>query len=197
MRCLWCGKDTERTLSGIFTDDDVLCSVCRAEWRKNTDDVRIGLYRADVLYRYNDAASSVLRQYKELGDEALKDVFLYRHRNRIRRKYRGYTVLLMPSTEERIRERGFHHLAEMYAQTGLPVLDCFEKKDHGDQKNRNRPERQRIVIRLKEGTELPYRIVLADDVITTGATMRAALSCIDARMHRIRVLSVFAASGIS
>ena len=193
MRCLWCNKETGSTLGEIFWEDDLLCSDCRSQWIRWKGVRKIGNLVPEILYKYNSTGSACLRQFKESGDEALKDVFLYRDRNRLKRKYRGWTLLLMPSTEKKRRQRGFSHLEEMYGSLGLPMLECFEKTEDTEQKGLDYEERQYIGIRLKDQA-LPERIVLADDVITTGATLRSALACIDRKKHRIRVLSVFGVS---
>ena len=43
---------------------------------------------------------------------------------------------------------------------------------------------------LKENIHLPYKIALVDDVYTTGSTLRAALSNIDAKAHKIKIYTV-------
>ncbi|MBQ2689120.1 MAG: hypothetical protein IJG05_03480 [Solobacterium sp.] len=194
MRCLWCGKEKGTALGEIFWEDDLLCSGCRRQWIRWKEVRRIHTVVPEILYRYNHMGSACLRQFKETGDEALKDVFLYRERNRLKRKYHGWTLLLMPSTPEKLQQRGFIHLEEMYGSLGLPMRDCFEKTAETEQKLLDYTERQSIGIRLKEA-EFPERRVLVDDVITTGATLRSALSCIDRKKHRVRILSVFCVSG--
>ena len=182
------------TVGEMLWEEDQLCHTCRGKWIRAGSGHRFSGCRTEILYLYNQDTASVLLQYKEMGDEALKDVFLCRDRKRLSLKYRGSTLVLMPSREEKVRERGFPHLRKMFEQLDLPMLDCFEKTDPRDQKELSYEERQTIVLKLKNVT-LPEKIVLVDDVITTGATMRAALSCVKDRCGSVRILAVFAVAG--
>ena len=193
MRCIYCGRQMqESSLRDLLAGSDPLCLPCRAQWERK--DIRFLLdgIRLDSFYVYNEVFSSCLIQYKECGDEALKDVFLYGLEGKIRRMYRGYTFLMMPSSEEKVNERGFSHLAAMAECLRLPAEEPFEKISHASQKRLGREERLKMAgnIRLKDGAVLPEKIVLFDDTVTTGATLRGALSCFDHEGHRIRICTV-------
>lgn len=192
MKCLLCGKSTGSSsmpLISMFSDDP-LCYDCRKQWKPYRGSRDIEGIPVDILYDYRSGYSSALIQYKECGDEALKDIFLYPYISRIRWKYRGCTLLLMPSANEKVRQRGFDHLKEMFACLNMPMLSPFEKRREIDQKGGTRSSRSAMSgnIMLKEGAELPRKILLVDDVITTGSTLRGALHCIDKQQHRIRIL---------
>lgn len=179
MRCLMCGEPIgTETFADLFRGEDVLCSACRGQWKRISHRFRFCGKNAFGLYEYNDAFSSCLIQFKELGDEALKDVFLYPDCARLKRMYHGRTLLLLPSAAEKLEARGFSHLWEMFESIGLPMLEPFVKRDTGDQKARTRRERKTMEsgITLKAGVHLPKRVVLADDVITSGSTMKGALA---------------------
>ena len=192
MKCLLCGKRTGSSsmpLISMFSDDP-LCYDCRKLWKPYQGKREIEGIRAEILYDYRSGYRSALIQYKECGDEALKDIFLYPHISMIRRKYRGYTLLLMPSAKEKVRQRGFDHLEEMFACLNMPMMSPFEKLREIDQKGGGRSRRSVMTgnIILKEGVILPEKILLVDDVVTTGSTLRGALHCIDVQKHRIRIL---------
>ena len=156
MRCLMCGEPIgTETFADLFRGEDVLCSACRGQWKRISHRFRFCGKNAFGLYEYNDAFSSCLIQFKELGDEALKDVFLYPDCARLKRMYHGRTLLLLPSAAEKLEARGFSHLWEMFESIGLPMLEPFVKRDT---------------------VHLPKRVVLADDVITSGSTMKGALA---------------------
>jgi len=185
MRCLMCGERIGTdTFSDLFQPEDVLCVSCRGQWKRISRRFRFCGKEAYALYEYNEAFSACLIQFKELGDEALKDAFLYPDRSRLKRMYRGRTLLLLPSAADKTEERGFSHLKELFEGTGLPVLEPFVKLEEGDQKARRRRERKTMEhgIALKPGIRLPRRVVLADDVITSGSTMKGALSVLPASL---------------
>lgn len=191
MRCLLCDAIRERSgLYGTLFSDDPLCENCRKEWQRQDIHMRFEGVPLYGTYVYNDAFSKCLIQYKECMDEALAPVFLYGIAGQLHHRYHGYTVLLMPSSAAKIKERGFHHLEKMLEPMGLPILDPFEKTDDRSQKEKHADERESIVLRLKEGIVLPKKILLADDTITSGSTLRAALSLLDQRRHTIRIYTV-------
>ena len=194
MRCLMCGKDTgiSERIGDILFYEDMICRSCRAGFHPYGKAGRFSGVRTEILYVYEDMMRSALIQFKECGDEALKDVFLYRERTRLRLKYHGYTLLLMPSGKTKTERRGFSHLREMFSSLCLPMEEPFAQTAEMDQKGKNRRERERMAanIILKKDAVLPEKILLADDVITTGSTLRGALRLLDDKKHTIRILAV-------
>ncbi|MBQ9327428.1 MAG: ComF family protein [Solobacterium sp.] len=184
MRCLMCGRPMyTTTINDLFSRQDVLCAQCRAEWKRLNRTLRFEGKKLHVLYEYNPAFASCLLQYKECMDEALKPVFLYPDRTALKLRYIGRTILLLPSEPRKLQERGFSHLAGMFEGLGLPVLEPFYKDEERSQKGHSAKEREAMIkhIRLKTGITLPKHVVLADDVITTGSTMKGALSVLPER----------------
>lgn len=179
MRCLMCGELIRRdSFTELFQKEDVLCPNCREKWKRISRSFRFEGHDAFALYAYDSGFSECLLQYKELCDEALKPVFLYPDIGMLRRMYRGRTLLLLPSAPQDVEYRGFSHLRGIFEWLKLPVMEPFEKISGRSQKNLGKEERaaMRTDIRLKNGVRIPRRVVLADDVITTGSTMKGALS---------------------
>ena len=88
MRCLMCEKELGYgSLTDILFGDDPLCHACRVKWKKKRIRFMFEGHRLRSSYVYNEAFSSCLIRYKELGDEALKDAFLYEDKNWFRRTY--------------------------------------------------------------------------------------------------------------
>lgn len=190
MMCLLCGKEMGKgSLRDVLFQDDLICEECRSTWEKRNIRFRLNGVEVRSDYVYTEGFSKCLIQYKECYDEALRDVFLWQVRKKLRCRYRKYTLCLMPSTEENRRKRGFSHLHGMFENLGLPILEPFEKKDERNQKEASAWEREQMKndIRLKKGVTLPYRILLCDDTITTGSTILGALSTIDHSRHKMAV----------
>lgn len=195
MRCLYCHEIKERTgLYDMLWSEDPLCENCRNRWKRIDLHTRLEGFPLYAPYLYNEAFSECLIRYKECMDEALAPVFVYGLEKKIRRMYRGYALVLMPSSETKKRERGFCHLAKMAEPLGMPVIDPFVKTAERPQKSLNAQERETVrdFIRLKEGALLPQKIVLFDDTVTSGATLKAALSQMDCTAHKIRIFTVSA-----
>lgn len=198
MRCLLCMKEMGKgSIRDVLFEEDIICEECRKQWEEKDISFMLDGIRVRSDYVYNDAFSSCLVQYKECFDEALKDVFLYRKKKKIKRMYRGYTLCMMPSGRKKMEERGFSHLACMFECVGLPVIEPFNKKDERDQKQKGFMERRKMInnIVLKKGVNLPKKIVLCDDTLTTGATLKGALSAFDLTKHDVEIYCVSANKG--
>ena len=193
MKCLLCGKEKgEGNWKDILIGEDPLCSKCRKEWDKKKIHFNFEGIPLDADYVYNKAFSSCLIQYKECGDEALKDVFLYEVKKKLKRRYHGWTLVMMPSSNEKLEKRGFSHLKYMFRCLGLPIIEPFIKTDDIDQKGKSAYQRQAMMhdIVLKQDVILPEKLVLCDDTITTGSTLRGALQCLDHKKHQLRIYCV-------
>jgi len=192
MRCLMCGKEKGTgSLKDILFGKDPLCEECRSQWVKINYSFMLEGVPVFCPYLYEEHFSAALIQYKECGDEALKDVFLYEYRRYLRMHYPGYTLCLLPSSEKKREERGFSHLYGMFESAGMPMMEPFVKLSDVSQKKQNRLERQEMThgIALKEGIVLPERILLCDDTVTTGSTMKGALNVLPERKVKIFALS--------
>lgn len=129
-----------------------------------------------TLYEYNEGFSKLLIQYKEQRDIGLKDVFLDGHLTRIKWKYRKHQKVLMPSSETKQKIRGFNHLELIFRKVDNELLSPFNKVDNTKQARLSKSARSKIHFELNdEIMKVKKKIVLLDDVITTGSTIKEAL----------------------
>lgn len=174
MRCLMCGKPIrEETVSDFFRSEDVLCGMCRGEWKRISRRFRFEGVPAYALYEADGGFSKCLLQYRDCGDEALGPAFLYPERKRLKRMYARSTLLLLPESKELKEINGYSVLSGMFACPGLPMKEAFEEDEHG--------------IILSPQVKLPKRVVLADALLR-GALMRQAVHAL-AKKCDVRILT--------
>lgn len=178
-RCLFCNelKSKNQTFLQDLLEDDPLCAKCRNLLKPLRKTVCIQGLRVYGLYQYNEAFSKMIVQYKDCFDEELKDIFIYPYRIQLKMKYRHCLFLPAPSSNEKIAERGFYHVEKMFESLNLPVENCFIKTRNFKQAALKKAEREEVK-KYIELSRLPSRkkkLVLVDDVLTTGSTMLTML----------------------
>ena len=128
-----------------------------------------------ALFRYNQAMKDYFSRYKFQGDYLLRKVFMIDIRKALK-GFKGYTLVPIPLSQERERERGFNQVTGLLEVAGLPYQDLLGKKEGQKQSERNRLERLQAEnpFYVLDSGSLPDKILLIDDVYTTGATLQLA-----------------------
>lgn len=92
-------------------------------------------------------------------------------------------IVPVPLSAWKERWRGFHQARDLARVIGgmlkVPVIDVLEREHRWSaQANLSRDVRKKALkvnpLRKREGIEVPKRVLIIDDVVTTGATMDAA-----------------------
>lgn len=138
----------------------------------------------------------IIRAYKDAGERRLGQLLAElmldaaEHAEAVApHRYNGLisdadAVTFVPVTSTAFRRRGFDHMecvASSFAQmAGVPLLDALVKYGSSDQRALGRAEREAHARGVYEVVEpvAGKRLLLLDDVITTGATIRAARSAL-------------------
>jgi ComF family protein len=94
-------------------------------------------------------------------------------------------VTWAPTSAQRRRERGFDQ-SELIARTvarqlGVPCRRLLERADSATQTGRNRAERLSGPTFVARPAIAGQRVLVVDDVVTTGATLRSARTALAAR----------------
>ena len=171
-----------------------LCIRCyqKLEWHHQLG--RFLGFPMESLFDYGEHFQSTIHQFKTLRDVVLGEVFLNQHRLYLRWKYHGYTLVPAPSHPLDTAQRGFFPLQEIWRDVGLPWLDAFEKRVPYRQVEQGTEARHEIhsILTRKEGVTLPKRILLIDDVMTSGETMKAMIGQLATRERLLLKIFILA-----
>lgn len=136
--------------------------------------------------------------YKDAGERRLAAVLGTLLAEQIASAWPGWaeTVVFVPATRAAMRRRGFDHglaiATVVAAELGVPVADVIVRSHARDQRKLGRAARADNT----DGTfsvarEIKGRVLLTDDVVTTGATFDAAAGALlDSGAEEVRVAAV-------
>ena len=125
-----------------------------------------------AIYRYEENMKEYFSRYKFMGDYCLRKIFQQEIKANLKSFLKkGYILVPVPLSEERLEERGFNQVKGLLE--GIPYKNIFEKREIEKQSSRTREERlsQDNSCSLKKGIELPSKIIIIDDIYTTGSTL--------------------------
>jgi ComF family protein len=146
-----------------------------------------------VAWLYDERAAAVIAAFKYDGRPRLAEFMGAALASSVHLGAVDF-VTAVPMHPTRRRERGFDHTAELTRvcarMTGLPMLDgVLERTRFAAPQARLRPAARRkavrdtVAVRNREAVR-GRRIVVVDDVITTGATLEACLAVLEAEGAR-------------
>lgn len=168
--CQICGRE-------ILADDAELCESCKRH--------RFLFKRSIALVAYDDVAARSISRIKYTGAREFLDYYgreAVRRRGDELRRMQIDAIVPVPVHPSRKRKRGYNQatvLAEvMGAELGVPVYEaalCRRKKTAAS-KELNAAERLKNLMSAFYAGPIPQdlrRVLLVDDIFTTGATMES------------------------
>lgn len=146
------------------------------------------------IFEYDEAIKSVLFQIKGLGDISLASNMLEKFCAYLKIRYHGYYLVPAPSVKESDVIRGFNHVEEIFKPLKLEFLCIVTKRLEFKQSDLSYVERQNVGKKLdiKDGKKVEgKKILIVDDLKTTGATIRAMINLIKPyKPKKIEVLTL-------
>ena len=176
----------------IINGDSCVCGLCQQRLKPIFKKFEIDGVNGLAIYEYDDNIKALLYQFKGCYDIELANVFLNRFKRELNLRYHGYTLIPAPSYHVDDEKRQFKHVEEIYKCLNLPIVYAVEKITPFKQAEHTRKQRVDIYKHLSLVNKQAItnkKILIVDDVSTTGATMKAMIRLIkDAKPKTLQVL---------
>jgi competence protein ComFC len=195
--CALCGN-TLPVRQGPF------CSVCSTELVSEKDTClrcRVREYSFESnqsLFLYGDDIKELLKQFKSKNTKSLSVFFARLMGPIIQKSYTGFTIVPVPFRSSRKRQRGWDQIEEICKQ----LKRIYDQKSRRMLKRKNTSAQKTLSLAGRmanlEGNIsvytqklIPPKVLLIDDVFTTGATANACAAALkNAGVAEVRMLSI-------
>ena len=218
MICLLCGQHLKKNLTFgellfLKKEEGSLCLACYSNFEMIGEEHCPNCYKKGVstscqdcqlwckegveviheaIFTYNQPMKDFFNRYKFDGDYMLRKVFATILSENLK-KYKGYDFVLIPLSPERYAKRGFNQVAGLIEAAGLYHQDILGKREEKASSSKNRSERlaTELPFFIKDGVTVPKKILLIDDIYTTGSTVNRVKSMLEnAGAEEVRTFSL-------
>lgn len=166
---------TARTCS--YCSRELMEEICKdcIKWKKEYGIIFLG---NQSIFKYNEYMKQYMSQFKFAGDYILGQFFAEELKQFVG-SARDQLFVPIPLSEQGLHERGFNQAEMIIREANLPVTSCLHRLDNEKQSKKNRTERLKMKQNFQVTEKLTgKKIVLIDDIYTTGATIHQAARCL-------------------
>lgn len=189
--CLYCDKEIDKAdWRELFQNPSLLCENCRkqlkAQWRTHIREEK----KIHYFYAYEEGIfRELLLQYKEAHDEILAPIFLQDYLFFLMLRFRGYQIVIPPSSQKKLQQRGFVPMAEITKGIHLPYKQVAMKIE-STQEGKNLQERKAMRTNFYEKSSFSKKdkILIMDDVFTSGSTVLGLYELLKEKVKKIEIV---------
>lgn len=185
--CLHCGIP--------LISEKEYCVKCRA--KLNEDCENRG--KEFLLYPYLNKYIDLVLYWKNENIRSLSYLFAFCIIEFIKNtpELSGISIVPVPPRPKKIKRKGWDQIEDIcfYLKASIPIKHILARSDGHSQKGLSKTERMVNMIdkiHIKSNASIPKKVILLDDVITTGATIEVCKQClINAGCQEVLTLVLF------
>jgi ComF family protein len=209
----WCNTNLMRTIQeishlifpirclGCHKLSPSICADCSTQWKKNKFVTKYSNLIVYSTVMYTPVAAKIIVAAKENGasaaDKLLIEAIMWQIQN-AEFSLKNIRLVPIPSSKRSNRKRGrsfiFDVAQQISRQTGIPVLDCLYLR--GKTIDQSRLNRQQRLQNMKGAISMKAvargELLLIDDVITTGATLKEAARALNSQGFHAQISAITA-----
>jgi predicted amidophosphoribosyltransferase len=180
-----------------------ICSACRSSWHPHYYRTKFESLTVHSALLYTPTASKIIVAAKESGIKGADQLIINALIHALERSKIDPTLCRLvpiPSSRSSQRRRGRSFMVELVRhisdQTGIQMVDCLELSRRVlDQSGLHRDERAtNLAGAFRLTSQVRGELILVDDVVTTGATLREAYRAVNSQgFHAVGSVSAVTA----
>lgn len=199
VRCRICFNDIiDMNIHQLLHSHIFICQKCQNQFRTLFEISNVANVKVLSIYEYNEFFRSVIYKLKACADVEIAPALLAFHNPVLKRKYCRHIVIPAPSHPAHDQSRGFNHVEAIFSGIAKQFVKAITKIEERKQTDLSAEQRKEIgkILRWNDDVDVSGKnVLLVDDVMTTGSTIRACVQMIAA--HGAKSITVLVLSKVN